>query len=125
MGSYLGVHEGPHGISKRPNKVALEPGMIVSDEPGYYKSGAYGMRIESLLAVKALDPPPGAEGELLGFEVLTQVPIDLRLVDPGLLDADEIAWLDAYHAGVRAGIAPLVAGPVRAWLERATRSLAS
>ncbi len=125
VGSYLGVHEGPHGISKRPNKVALEPGMIVSDEPGYYKSGAYGMRIESLLAVKALDPPPGAEGELLGFEVLTQVPIDLRLVDPGLLDADEIAWLDAYHAGVRAGIAPLVAGPVRAWLERATRSLAS
>ncbi|MGQ0675396.1 MAG: M24 family metallopeptidase [Rhodospirillales bacterium] len=123
VGSYLGVHEGPHRISKVPNTVALRPGMIVSNEPGYYKTGAYGIRVENLVTVTALPKPAGGERELLGFETLTLVPIDLALVEPGMLGPGEAAWLNAYHARVRAAIAPLVDAPTRAWLEAATRKL--
>jgi Xaa-Pro aminopeptidase len=123
VGSYLGVHEGPHRISKVPNTVALQPGMIVSNEPGYYKTGAYGIRIENLVTVIALPKPPGAEREMLGFETLTLCPIDLNLVEPAMLTADEVAWLDAYHARVRETIAPLVDAETRRWLEGATRKL--
>ena len=122
VGSYLSVHEGPHRISKLPNAVALEPGMIVSNEPGYYKTGAYGIRIENLVAVQTLDLP-GAERPMLGFETLTLCPIDLALVEPALLDAAERGWLDAYHARVAAALAPLLDAPTRAWLASATRSL--
>ncbi len=93
VGSYLGVHEGPQRISKAPNGQALLPGMIVSNEPGYYKTGAYGIRIENLVLVQPADG--SAEREMLGFETLTLAPIDRNLIDPSLLDEDEIAWLDA------------------------------
>ena len=121
VGSYLAVHEGPQRISKLPNTQALLPGMIVSDEPGYYKTGAYGIRIENLVVVTPLGNK--GERELLGFEALTLAPIDRNLVEPALLDAEEIAWLDAYHARVRAEIAPLVDAETRRWLAAATRPL--
>lgn len=121
IGCYLGVHEGPQRISKLPSRVALEPGMVLSNEPGYYKEGAYGIRIENLLAVRAVDAPPGAEKSLLGFETLTLSPIDLPLVDPALLTGEEMAWLNTYHARVRAEIGPLLDPETRGWLERATR----
>ena len=121
VGSYLSVHEGPHRISKVPNTVALKPGMIVSNEPGYYKTGAFGIRIENLVTVIDVPKPPGGERALLGFETLTLCPIDRTLVDTALLTRDEIAWLDAYHATVGAAIGPLVDGETRAWLEAVTR----
>ncbi|CAA7624234.1 aminopeptidase P family protein [Magnetospirillum sp. UT-4] len=121
VGSHLSVHEGPQRISKSGvAAVALKPGMVLSNEPGYYKPGAYGIRIENLVAVTEAPPPPGAERPLLGFETLTLAPIDRRLVEPSLLDPDERAWLDAYHARVRTEIGPLVDGETRAWLETAT-----
>jgi Xaa-Pro aminopeptidase len=122
VGSYLNVHEGPHRISKMPNTQPLLPGMIVSDEPGYYKTGAYGIRIENLVVVTPA-PLPDAERELLGFETLTLAPIDRTLVDRALLTRDEIAWLDGYHARVRREVGPLVDGETRAWLEGATEPL--
>ena len=124
VGSYLGVHEGPQRISKLPNRVGLEPGMIVSNEPGYYKTGAYGIRIENLVVVVPLELP-GAEREMRGFETLTLAPIDRRLVDAGLLSAAEIAWLDAYHARVRSELAPRVDAATARWLEDATAPLAT
>jgi Xaa-Pro aminopeptidase len=123
VGSFLSVHEGPHRISKMPNTVALQPGMIVSNEPGYYKTGAYGIRIENLVAVTELPAPAGAERPLLGFETLTLAPIDRSLVATGLLNAGERAWLDAYHARVAAEIGPRVDETTRAWLETVTAPL--
>lgn len=123
VGSYLGVHEGPQRITKTGSSVALKPGMICSNEPGYYKTGAYGIRIESLVVVTPVSAPAGAEQELLGFETLTLAPIDRALVEPALLAADEIAWLDAYHRRVRETIGPLVDAGTAAWLEEATRAL--
>jgi Xaa-Pro aminopeptidase len=121
VGSYLGVHEGPQRITKTASGVALQPGMLCSNEPGYYKAGEYGIRIESLVVVTPVPAPAGAEQALLGFETLTLAPIDTALVEPALLTADERAWLDAYHREVREAIAPLVDADVRAWLEDATR----
>ena len=123
VGAYLGVHEGPQRISRLPSQVALEAGMVVSNEPGYYKSGAYGIRLENLVAVVPLAPPPGAEHALLGFETLTLAPIDRDLVAPALLDGGELAWLDAYHAGVRKVLTPMVDAATGRWLKRATRPL--
>jgi len=123
VGSYLSVHEGPQRISKVGNRIALQPGMILSNEPGYYKTGAYGIRIENLLQVIALPARPETERPLLGFETLTLVPIDRALIEPGLLDPAERAWLDAYHARVRDEILPLLDGPAAAWLDAATRPL--
>jgi Xaa-Pro aminopeptidase len=104
--------------------VPLEIGMIVSNEPGYYKTGAYGIRIENLVTVVAVEIP-GAERPMLGFETLTLAPIDRALVEPALLGADEIAWLDAYHARVRETLTPLVDAATAAWLAAATRPLAA
>jgi Xaa-Pro aminopeptidase len=123
VGSYLGVHEGPQRISKSANNQALLPGMIVSDEPGYYKTGAYGIRIENLVAVKELGESPDSGRKLLGFETLTLAPIDLALVEPTLLDEAETRWLDAYHARLRKELGPLLDAASRAWLERATQPL--
>jgi Xaa-Pro aminopeptidase len=122
VGSYLGVHEGPQRISKAASTQALLPGMIVSNEPGYYKTGAYGIRIENLVLVQ----PMAEEGEreMLGFETLTLAPIDRRLVEPRLLAPEEIAWLDAYHARVREVISPLVDRETASWLDQATAPLA-
>lgn len=122
VGSYLSVHEGPQSISKRGVAV-LEPGMIVSNEPGYYREGAYGIRIENLLLVEPLSPVPGGEREMMSFETLTLAPIDRKLVDPRFLQRDELNWLNAYHARVRHVIAPRLCGPERAWLEAATEPI--
>jgi Xaa-Pro aminopeptidase len=122
VGSYLSVHEGPQSISKG-GMAALEPGMIVSNEPGYYKTGAYGIRIENLLLVSELKPVPGGERELMSFETLTLVPIDRRLVQPDLMTAAELAWLDAYHARVRVEVGPDLGPEDRAWLAQATQPL--
>jgi Xaa-Pro aminopeptidase len=119
VGSYLGVHEGPHRIAKVPNAVALRPGMIVSNEPGFYKEGAYGIRIENLQVVTEPAPIPGGERPMLGFEPLTLAPIDRRLVVTAMLSAEERAQLDAYHARVLAVIGPQVPADVAAWLAEA------
>jgi len=123
VGSYLGVHEGPHRISKAPNSVALRPGMIVSNEPGYYKEGAYGIRIENLQVVTEAAAIPGGERPMLGFETLTLAPIDRRLIDLDLLTAEERAQLDAYHARVLDIVGPQVPADVRAWMNEACAPL--
>lgn len=123
VGSYLGVHEGPQRIAKAPNTVALEPGMIVSNEPGYYKPGHYGIRTENLQVVTHPAPVPGGEREMLAFETLTYAPIDRALIDKKLLTPTERAWLDAYHGEVARRIGPLVAGEVREWLLEAVRPI--
>ncbi|MCG8595580.1 MAG: aminopeptidase P family protein [Kiloniellales bacterium] len=124
VGSYLSVHEGPQRISKTPNPVPLEPGMIVSNEPGYYKEEAYGIRIENLVTVVPLSAPPESEREILGFETLTLAPIDRSLIDASLLDGAETAWLDAYHARVRSALTPELDPDTAAWLAAATAPLA-
>ncbi len=123
VGSYLGVHEGPQRISKAGTAQALQPGMIVSNEPGYYKEGAYGIRIENLVAVKPVEGIDGAERETLGFETLTLAPIDRACIEPSLLSEAERAWLDDYHARVLAEIGPLVDDDTREWLAAATQPL--
>jgi Xaa-Pro aminopeptidase len=122
VGSYLSVHEGPASISKRGTAVALKPGMILSNEPGYYKEGAFGIRIENLVLVTEAKIE-GAEKTMNAFETLTLAPIDARLIEPALMTADEIAWLDAYHARVAATLGTLVAVDTRPWLKAATRPL--
>ncbi len=121
VGSYLGVHEGPQRISKIPSTVALEPGMICSNEPGYYKAGAYGIRIENLVCVVESPAVDGAEHKMLGFETLTMAPIDRTLTEPEMLSPSEIAWLDAYHAEVREILTPLLDDDTASWLAAATR----
>lgn len=123
VGSYLSVHEGPQRISKVGNSTALRPGMIVSNEPGYYKAGAYGIRIENLICVVEARPPQGAERSLLTFDVLTLVPIDRALIDPGLLSEDELVWLNAYHMRVRSELSALVDAETAVWLEEATKPI--
>ena len=126
VGCHLSVHEGPQRIA-RAGDAPLEPGMVVSNEPGYYKTGAYGIRIENLVAVTAAAAPAGAERELLGFETLTLAPIDRALIEAGMLTEDERAWLDRYHRRVAHTLAPLLAGDsgTLAWLEAATAPLAA
>ncbi len=121
VGAFLSVHEGPQRIAKT-GTVALEPGMILSNEPGYYAPGAYGIRIENLVLVEPR-AVPGGERPMLGFETLTLAPYDRRLIDPDQLDPGERIWIDAYHARVREALAPGLDAGVRAWLERATAPL--
>ena len=120
VGSFLSVHEGPQSISKR-GMAALEPGMIVSNEPGFYKVGAFGIRIENLEVVTEPAMIDGGDRAMLGFESLTLAPIDLRLVDKKMLTAPEIAWLDAYHARVRKTLEKHLAPDERKWLAAATK----
>ena len=122
VGSYLGVHEGPQGISRRATEPFL-PGMIVSNEPGYYREGAFGIRIENLLAVHEPRPIEGGDQPMLGFETLTLAPIDRRLVVPELLSAAEREWLDGYHARVRDALAPHLDGEAAPWLRAATEAV--
>jgi Xaa-Pro aminopeptidase len=98
--------------------------MILSNEPGYYRSGAYGIRIENLVLVVAAPPAKGGDKELNAFETLTLTPIDRRLVEQSLLTNEERHWFDAYHARVAATLAPLVDADTQAWLEAATKPLA-
>jgi Xaa-Pro aminopeptidase len=123
VGSYLSVHEGPQRISKAGNSIALQPGMIVSNEPGYYKTGAYGIRIENLVTVTEAAPVPGGERPMLGFETLTLAPIDRTLIELALLTPEERGWMDGYHARVRETLSPLLDEETTAWLEDATRPL--
>jgi Xaa-Pro aminopeptidase len=122
VGAYLSVHEGPHRISKVANNVALQPGMIVSNEPGYYKTDAYGIRIENLVAVREAKIE-GADRRYLEFETLTLAPIDLACIEPGLLTEAERQWLNDYHRRVRETMAPQVDEATKAWLADATRAL--
>lgn len=123
VGAYLSVHEGPHRISKLPNTVALKPGMVVSNEPGYYKTGAYGIRLENLVAVMPVELPE-AERSMLAFETLTRAPFDRAGLELALLSAEEIAWLNAYHAMVRQDLTPLLPPDAAAWLAEQTKPLA-
>jgi Xaa-Pro aminopeptidase len=127
VGSFLGVHEGPQriapmGSSQSGGDEPLRAGMILSNEPGYYKSGEYGIRIENLVLVvdKQID---GAEKEMLGFETLTHAPIERRLIVKEMLSPQELDWLNAYHAEVLAKIGPSLEGDDRKWLEAATAPL--
>jgi len=127
VGSFLAVHEGPQRIAKPNGGQAgtgqeLFAGMILSNEPGYYKQGHFGIRIENLVLVEERQIA-GAEGRYLGFETLTFVPLDRKLIDKGLLTAEEIAWVDGYHAEVRALLSPSLTGDDLAWLERETQPL--
>lgn len=120
VGSYLSVHEGPARIAKPSYPGAgpsepLLPGMILSNEPGYYKAGEYGIRIENLLLVHEQDVP-GGESTMLAFETLTLAPIDRDLVDPALLTPGELSWLNDYHARVAATLAPVLEGEEREWI---------
>ena len=122
VGSYLSVHEGPARISKL-GTIALRRGMILSNEPGYYKTAAYGIRIENLVLVIAAPEPVGAEKPLNTFETLTLAPIDRRLVDLAMLTSKERAWLDSYHERVHEMLSPAVDAPTRKWLAAATKPL--
>jgi Xaa-Pro aminopeptidase len=121
IGSYLSVHEGPQRIAK-VGHTPLEIGMMLSNEPGYYKTGEYGIRIENLILVESRTIP-GAERTMLGFETLTFTPIDLRLVESSIMTAAEIAWLDAYHAEVRSKLSGSLDPETQAWLDQATRPI--
>ncbi len=109
VGSYLSVHEGPCGISPMATTVALEPGMVISNEPGFYKQGAYGIRIESLVTVIDTGKKDAGGKALLAFKTLTMAPIDRNLIEPSLLTDEELKWLNDYHADVRKNLAPLLA----------------
>ena len=122
IGSYLCVHEGPQRIAKT-GTVALKPGMIVSNEPGYYRSGAYGIRIENLVIVEPRPKPEGGERELLGFETITRAPIDRRPDRARAARPGERAWLDDYHARVRADLIDLVGPETADWLVAGHRAV--
>lgn len=122
VGAYLSVHEGPQSISKKPIAQPLLPGMICSNEPGYYKTGGYGIRIENLVVVREI-AIEGAERKTMEFETVTLAPIDVDLIEPSLLTPDERTWLNAYHAKVRETLTPLVDPDAATWLKTATRAI--
>ncbi|CAB4326127.1 aminopeptidase P family protein [Brucella sp. 191011898] len=119
VGSYLSVHEGPQSISRKGAQELL-PGMILSNEPGYYKPGAFGIRIENLIIVTEPEVLPGGDIPMMGFETLTFCPIDRRLIDKALLTQEELDWLNTYHAKVRAKLSGHLGDAERKWLEAAT-----
>jgi Xaa-Pro aminopeptidase len=121
VGSYLSVHEGPARISKL-GTTPLKRGMILSNEPGYYKTDGYGIRIENLELVVATDIP-GAEKPMNAFEALTLAPIDRRLIEVKMLRESELAWLNAYHARVRDEVRSDLDQATKAWLDAATAAL--
>ena len=120
VGSYLSVHEGPQRIARLSTQELL-PGMILSNEPGYYRPGSFGIRIENLIYVREAEAIEGGDQPMLGFETLTFVPIDRNLIVEDLLTRDELQWLDAYHSRTREELSPLIAdAATRQWLEQAT-----
>lgn len=123
VGSFLGVHEGPQRISKASNSIALQPGMIVSNEPGYYKAGEYGIRIENLQFILPPEDIPGGERPMMAFKTLTMAPIHRDLIDLDLLTQAERQYVDDYHAEVLKEIGPKLDGDVRSWLEKACAPL--
>ena len=122
VGAYLSVHEGPARINKS-DRTPLEAGMILSNEPGYYKQGHFGIRIENLLLVHEATAIDGGDRKLLGFETLTLCPIEQRLINRHLLTKDEVLWFDAYHARVLKEVGDLLAGEELAWLQQACAPL--
>jgi Xaa-Pro aminopeptidase len=122
VGSYLSVHEGPAGISRAAKPVPLAMGMILSDEPGYYLQGAYGVRLENLLLVQPADFP-GAVKKFLCFETLTLVPFDRALIEPAMLASDALAWLNNYHARVEQALTPHLGAGAKTWLRAACAPL--
>jgi Xaa-Pro aminopeptidase len=123
VGVYLGVHEGPQRIS-RVSTLPLEAGMILSNEPGYYREGAFGIRIENMVVVAEAPPLPGGDDrDMLHFENLTWAPIDRRLIAPAMLAPWERDWLNAYHAEVLEKIGPLVPEDTRDWLVQACAAI--
>ncbi len=122
VGSYLSVHEGPQSIS-RAGMVALEPGMILSNEPGFYKQGAYGIRIENLVLVRPVEHVKGGEREMMSFETLTLAPYDRTLIDKDLLTPMEVDWINAYHSDVRKRLTGALPSDARLWLKGATEPL--
>lgn len=126
VGYFINVHEGPQSISKAvPDaNMAMEPGMITSNEPGLYRPGQWGVRIENLILNVAHETPENGQfGEMLAFESLTLCPIDTRCIAPGLLNAEEVDWLNRYHAEVRRRLAPLLSGAALDWLNQRTEAL--
>lgn len=123
VGSFLGVHEGPQRIAKAGSGQPLKPGMILSNEPGFYKTGEFGIRIENLIVVTPPAPVPGGEREMMTFETITLAPINLDLVDVSLLTDSERNWLNAYHERVRETLTGLLPADLKSWLENATRSV--
>ena len=119
VGAYLGVHEGPHRIAKRFADVPFRSGMIVSNEPGYYKEGEYGIRIENLevTRIASIDFPSDNGRQMMEFESLTLAPIDLSLIDVSIMTADEIDWLNSYHLRVRSTVGPLVDTKTAIWIK--------
>ncbi|WP_373635324.1 aminopeptidase P family protein [Yoonia sp. SS1-5] len=123
VGSYLSVHEGPQNLSRR-SQVAIEEGMILSNEPGYYREGAFGIRIENLIVARKATPIPGDDGrKMLSFETLTYVPFDRRLIDVNLLGNAERDWIDRYHADTVALLAGRLDQPTESWLRQACAPL--
>jgi len=123
VGSYLSVHEGPQRISRLATQELL-PGMILSNEPGYYRPGAFGIRIENLIYVRQAEDVEGGDQPMLSFETLTWCPIDRRLIVTSLLTDEELEWLNAYHATVSEKVSPLISDAnVKAWLAEATKPL--
>ncbi len=123
VGSYLSVHEGPVSLSRLARPVPIAAGMILSNEPGYYLPDAHGIRLENLLLVQPAELP-AANKPFLRFETLTLAPFDRRLIDPAMLDAGELAWLNAYHARVLAEVGPHLDRSVRDWLSHACAPIA-
>jgi len=123
VGSFLGVHEGPQRIAKAPNAQALRPGMILSNEPGYYKAGGYGIRIENLIVVTEAEAVAGGERPMMSFETITLAPISLDLVVASMLTEAERHWLNKYHARVRQTLTTLLSKDAADWLAEATRSI--
>lgn len=122
IGAFLNVHEGPQSISKRGMQELL-PGMIISNEPGYYREGHYGIRLENLVIIKEASSIAGGDMPMLGFETITLCPFDHRLIDAGLLSPHETEWLNTYHDAVHRALSPHLEDAERAWLQQATRPL--
>ena len=120
---YLGVHEGPQRIAKAWNATPLQPGMIVSNEPGFYQEGAYGIRIANLQYVTPAEPIEGGDRDMLGFECVTFAPLARGLIDTDLLTSDERDWVDDYHQRVLSEIGGLVDGAASDWLKAACAAL--
>lgn len=123
VGHFLSVHEGPQRIAKNANSVPLLPGMILSNEPGYYRTDGFGIRLENLVEVRACEALADAEREMLEFNAITLIPFDLRLLDKSLMTRDEIDWLNRYHKRVYQAVSPLLHEHDLAWLKHATRAI--
>ena len=123
IGSYLSVHEGPQRIARGNSRISLMPGMLISNEPGYYKADAFGIRLENVVMVEPLPPTEGSEIKILGLSTLSLAPFDRRLIDKAQLTPREKAWLDGYHSRIRRIVSPFVDKETADWLEKACAPL--